>query len=257
LPENKTALMALSEESSEVSHKEQGRFQQTHWNEVLLAGKGGTPAAAAALAGLCQAYWYPLYVFIRRQGHSHQDAEDLVQGFFAKVLEKNYLRDAKQEKGRFRSFLLTALKRYMANEWDRARRAKRGGGRPVISLDGSDTEIRYRSEPADTMSPEKAYQRTWTMTLLARVLQKLREEFEAAGKGELFRELEFFIAGEKSDATYAQIGQNCGVSEGVVKVTVHRLRHRYLVLLRQEILQTVESPQSVDEELRDLLGGGE
>jgi RNA polymerase sigma factor (sigma-70 family) len=226
-------------------------FDATHWTVVLSAGKPNSPDAQAALAKLCQTYWYPLYVFVRRQGQSAEDAQDLVQGFFAKAIEKNYVADAEREKGRFRSFLLIALKRYMANEWKRDNRDKRGGGHEIISLDEQNTEMRYRSEPVDESSPEKAYERQWALTLLQQVLDRLSSEFSAPGKAEVFEELRVFLTGEKG-GSYAEIGARLSLSEGAVKVAVHRLRQRYREVLRLEIANTVSSPEAVDDEIRNL-----
>jgi len=184
-------------------------FKTTHWTVVLDASRGDATQTREALAKLCQTYWYPLYVFIRRQRHSSEDAEDLVQGFFARLLEKNYVREADRDKGKFRSFLLMALERFMANEWDRANRQKRGGGREIISLDGMET--RYRAEPADEMTPERAFERRWAMTLLEQVLTRLEGEFSGTDKARLFDELKIFLSGEKSESSYAEIGQRLGL----------------------------------------------
>jgi RNA polymerase sigma factor (sigma-70 family) len=226
------------------------RFTNTHWSVVLLAGQANSPEAEEALAKLCRAYWYPLYVFARRQGCSPEDAQDQVQGFFAKTIEKNYLATADREKGRFRTFLLVAFKRYMTNEWHRANREKRGGGRELVSLD-QDTEMRYRSEPADNASPERAFERQWALTLLERVLDRLEEEFSTPDKAAVFQELKTFLNGEKG-ACYSEVGARLGMTEVAVKVTVHRLRQRYRVLLREEIANTVNSPEAIEEETRNL-----
>jgi len=226
-------------------------FEATQWSVVVSAGNQESPQAQQALAKLCQAYWYPLYVFVRRQGQRPEDAQDLVQGFFAKVIEKNYLADAEREKGRFRSFLLLALKRYMANEWDHARREKRGGGKEIISLDEQNTEMRYKTEPADEMSPEKAFERQWALTLLQQVLDRLSSEFTTAGKTALFEELKVFLNGGKS-GSYAEAGVRLGMSEGAIKVAVHRLRLRYRELLKLEIANTVSSPEAIQDEIHNL-----
>jgi RNA polymerase sigma-70 factor (ECF subfamily) len=219
---------------------------------VLSAGQTNSPEADTALARLCQSYWYPLYVYVRRLGHSHEDAQDLVQGFFARVLEKNYLKSADPNKGRFRSFLLVMLKGFMSNEWDRTNRQKRGGGVQIVSLNADDTETRYLAEPIDEMTPEKAYDQHWATLLLSRVLDRLEKEFLAASKATVFDELKVFLTGEKSESTYSEIGQRIGMSEGNLKVTVHRLRQRYRELLRGEIADTVDGPEAIDEEIRHL-----
>jgi RNA polymerase sigma-70 factor (ECF subfamily) len=226
-------------------------FEATHWSVVVSAGRQESAQAQQALAKLCQTYWYPLYVFARRQGQRPEDAQDLVQGFFAKAIEKNYVADAEREKGRFRSFLLLALKRYMANEWNHANREKRGGGKEIISLDAQNTEMRYKTEPADDMSPEKAYERQWALTLLQQVLDRLGAELHAAGKGRVFEELKVFLNGEKG-GSYVEVGVSLGMNEGAVKVAVHRLRMRYRELLKLEIANTVTSPEAIQDEIHNL-----
>jgi RNA polymerase sigma factor (sigma-70 family) len=223
-----------------------GWFHTTHWSAVLSAGQVQSTQAQTALAKLCQTYWYALYVFVRREGQSHENAQDLVQGFFAKAIEKNFVGAADAEKGRFRSFLLLALKRYMANEWDHARREKRGGAVEVISLDAQDTEQRYKGEPAVEMSPGKAFERQWALTLLQLVLGRLSAEFSGPRKTKVFEELKVFLNGEKG-GSYAEIGARLGMSESAIKVSVHRLRQRYRELLRLEIANTVNSPEAIDD----------
>ena len=183
-----------SESDKQVSYSEGatshpgGWFKTTHWTVVLDATRGDSTQARVALAKLCQTYWYPLYVFVRRRGLSSEDAEDLVQGFFARLIEKDYLKKVDSERGKFRSFLLTALKGFLANEWDRANCQKRGGGRQIVSLDAKTTESRYVAEPMDEATPEKAFERRWAITVLDQVLNRLEAEFSDAGKGRLFDE---------------------------------------------------------------------
>ncbi len=227
-------------------------FKTTHWSAVLQANDRHSPQSDAALAALCQTYWYPLYVFVRRQGHSPEDAQDLVQGFFVQVFEKKYFKSADPEKGKFRSFLLTGLKRFMANEWDRARCQKRGGGQKLISLDDKKTESRYLSEPKDEMTPEKAFERRWAMTLLAQVLTLLKAECYADGKGQLFDELEVFLSGENDDNSYSEAGNKLGLSAEALRMSVFRLRKRFRELLRREIANTVDSPAAIEDEIRHL-----
>ena len=233
------------------------QFAETHWS-LVLAARTTSPEAAAALAGLCQAYWYPLYAFVRRQGHSPHDAQDLTQEFFARLLAKNYLADVDRAKGRFRSFLLAAMKNFLANEWDRARAQKRGGGDTVLSLDATAAESRYALEPADHASADKLYDRRWALTLLDRAIGRLRDEFARDDKAALFDELKFALTGDKADASHATVAARLGMTEGAVKVAAHRLRKRYRELLRAEIAETVATPAEVEEELRQLcaaLGG--
>ena len=227
-------------------------FKTTHWTVVLDARRDDSTQAQAALAKLCQVYWPPLYAYVRRSGHAPEDAKDLTQEFFARLLEKDYLKAVHQEKGKFRSFLLLVLKRFLANQRDHANCQKRGGGQEIISLDEQDTEQRYLSEPADGMTPEKDFERRWAMALLEQVLIRLQEEFNAAGKSDLFRELEVFISGEKTQHSYAEIAARLGMSEGAVRVSVHRLRRRYRELLRLEVANTVDTPEAVDAEIRQL-----
>jgi RNA polymerase sigma factor (sigma-70 family) len=230
-----------------------GLFATTHWSMVLQAGANNSPQASEALAWLCHTYWYPLYVFVRRQGHEVADAQDLTQDFFARLLKLNYLRLADRDRGRFRTFLLTSLKHFLINEWNKASRQKRGAGHPLISLDAEGTETRFLAEPADDRTPEKAFERRWALLVLGRVLDQLEAEFVAAGRVQLFDELKSFLSGEEVESSYAEIGRRLGMSEGNMKVTVHRLRHRYRELLRKEISLTVEDPESIDEEIRDLI----
>ena len=218
----------------------------------MEAGRENSPEAAQALERLCGAYWYPLYAYVRRQGHGPEDAQDLVQEFFARLLERNYLRLADRARGRFRTFLLSSLKHFLINEWNKANRAKRGGGRQLISLDAEKIETRFLAEPADDRSPDKAFERRWAMVLLDRVLDQLQSEFVAAGRDQLFDELKPFLTGEENRSSYAEIGGRSGMTEGNLKVTVYRLRRRYQELLRAEIARTVEDPETVDEEIRQL-----
>ncbi|PWU22158.1 MAG: RNA polymerase subunit sigma-24 [Verrucomicrobia bacterium] len=244
--------MAPSDETAAQGAEKAEWFDATHWSVVLKAADLASDQSHAALSKLCQTYWYPLYVFVRRQGQGPENAQDLVQSFFATVLEKNYLQAAKPERGKFRSFLLMALKRFMANEWDRANRLKRGGGHQLLSLDEQNTEVRYKLEPADEATPEKAFERNWALALLDQVLSRLEGESSAVGKKQLFEELKPVLSGEKSAKSYAEIGARLGMSEGAVKVAVHRLRQRYREILRLEIANTVGSPEEIDDEIRHL-----
>jgi RNA polymerase sigma-70 factor (ECF subfamily) len=220
---------------------------------VLAAGRGDSTRARAALENLCRTYWYPLYAFVRRLGHSPHDAEDLVQGFFARCLEKNYLKAADQAKGRFRSFLLLTLKRFLANEWDKGRARKRGGGQIMVELDALRPEERYALEPADQLSADRLFERRWALTLLETVLRRLREEQEAAGRLAAFEQLKDCLISGARGTAYAQLAAQLGMSEGAVKVAVYRLRRRYRELLEAEIANTVSSPELVSEERRYLL----
>ena len=228
-------------------------FATTHWSVVSTSQTAGSPQAEKALATLCQSYWYPLYCFVRRQGHNAHDAQDLVQGFFAKVIEKGYFKDARREKGRLRSFLLLALKRFMANEWDRANRQKRGGGHEIVSLNLDETESRFLAESAHHASIDRDFDRQWAIALLDQVLSQLESECAAAGTGRMFDELKIFLSGEKSERPYAEIARQLGVAEGTLRGAVFRLRQRYREILLAKIGETVEGAEEVEAELRDLL----
>jgi RNA polymerase sigma-70 factor (ECF subfamily) len=219
---------------------------------VLAAGDPSTAGADAALAELCRTYWYPLYAFVRRKGHSPHDAQDLTQGFFARLLEKNYVAQAERERGRFRTFLLAALNHFLADEWDRSQRQKRGGGRKLISFDAASAEERYRLEPIEQLDAAKLYERRWLTTLLDQVLARLEQEFRDAGNSALFDGLRSSLLAEADGQSYAEIGARLGLTESAVKQAVHRLRRRYRELFREEIAQTVASPGELEDELKHL-----
>jgi RNA polymerase sigma factor (sigma-70 family) len=227
-------------------------FATTHWTVVLAAGELGSPQAELALEELCRTYWYPLYVYVRRQTPTREDAEDLTQAFFARLLEKNYLTGLGSERGRFRAFLLAALKHFLANEWDRASRQKRGGGVATVPLDWQNADTRYQIDPPDNLSPDKLYDRAWAVTVLERVLARLRGENEVEGKAELFGQLKPFLMVGKSAIPYSQVADTLKLTEGAVRVAVHRLRGRYRELLRDEVRQTISDPAQVEEEMRAL-----
>jgi RNA polymerase sigma-70 factor (ECF subfamily) len=203
-----------------------------------------------ALAQLCEAYWYPLYAYVRRQGRTPHDAQDLTQEFFLRLLKKGWLETVERERGRFRSWLLASMKHFLINEWDKARAERRGGGAIVFSVDEPAAEERLRAEPAE-VSAEQLYERRWASTLLDQVLARLRAEMANAGKVALFEALKFCLTGEQR--RYAEVAGELGLSEGAVKVAVHRLRERYRALIREEIAQTVASPSEIEDELRALL----
>jgi RNA polymerase sigma-70 factor (ECF subfamily) len=221
---------------------------------VLAAKDKSSPDSAAALEALCRAYWYPLYAFVRRQGQPACDAQDLTQEFFARLLAKDYLAAAAQEKGRFRTFLRVALKRFLANEWDRARRLKPGGGHTPLSLDTEMGEERYRAEGSDGLPPDRLYERRWAMTLLEQTLGRLRAEHAAAGKTAEFERLKGVLMAERGTIEYGTLGAELGLSEGAARVAVHRLRKRFRQLFRAAVTDTVSGPEEVDDELRYLVG---
>lgn len=228
------------------------RFATTRWSEVLAAGRGESCESRRALAGLCETYWYPLYAYVRRRGYRAEEAQDLTQEFFARLLEKDSLKAADPGRGRFRSFLLASLKNFLAKQWRRAAAQKRGGGRTPISLDFKSAESRYGLEPSHELTPEKIYRRRWALTLLQQVLGRLRGEYDRRGKLPLFDQLKEHLTGQQGTVPYGQIAGRLKLTEGAVKVAAHRLRRRCRELLREEIAQTVARPQEVDEELREL-----
>jgi RNA polymerase sigma-70 factor (ECF subfamily) len=227
-------------------------FRTTHWSLVLDAGQRGDKSAEAALDELCQRYWYPLYAYVRRRVRDVGEAQDLTQEFFARLLEKNVLAAASQERGRFRSFLLTAMKNFLANEWDKAKAAKRGGGRRPLPLVFDTAESRLSIEPAHDLTPERLYERQWALTLLELVVDRLEREFVRAGKQAQFAALKPAIAGNQTALDYSAAANQLGMSEEAVRQAAHRLRRRYRELLREELAQTVADPADVDDEIRSL-----
>jgi RNA polymerase sigma-70 factor (ECF subfamily) len=229
------------------------RFNTTHWSVVLSAVDQSSPGSEAALARLCQSYWYPLYAYVRRRGYSPDDAQDLTQSYFASLLEKKYLDRADRERGRFRTFLLRSLENFLNNQWDRASAQKRGGGRRTISWDEQDAEGRYLKESVEELTPERIFEKRWAATLLELVLKKMREEFIVNGKEELFEAIKPHLWSEGPATSYSQLAVQLNMTVVAVKVTVHRLRHRYRDLLRTEIAHTVATPAEVDDEIRHLI----
>ena len=227
-------------------------FATTHWSVVLSAQDKASTRSAAALENLCRSYWYPLYAYARRSGHKPSDAEDLTQGFFAKLLEKDYLKAATSEKGRFRAFLLVAFKRFMAGEWDREHALKRGGFTPVLSIDQQAAESRFAVEPSHQVQPDMLFDRQWAATLLERTMAQLQEEYVASGRAKLFEYLQSSLAGEDSALRYADIAARLNLTEPAVKMAVYRLRARYREILRAEIAHTVSEPEQIEEEIRHL-----
>jgi RNA polymerase sigma factor (sigma-70 family) len=225
-------------------------FPTTLWTVVLHAGGDDSTQARAALAQLCQAYWYPLYTFVRRRGYSAHDAQDLTQAFFAHLLEKHGIERADPQQGRFRTFLLAALKNFLANEWDKAHTLKRGGGQTLVPLEAASAESRYQLEPSHDLTPERHFERQWAMTFLEQVLATLRDEYHSNGKADLFEELKMVLGGQTG--TYAAIAARLGRTEGAIRVAAHRMRHRYRDLMRARIAQTVNEGD-IEDELRQLL----
>ena len=231
-----------------------GSFTETHWSVVLAAKGGDTPASREALGKLCTIYWPPLYGFIRRQGYTAEDAQDLTQEFFTRLLAKDYLSHLRDQRGKFRSFLLTFLKHFLSDQRDKAAAQKRGGGQCFVSLDDTSfAEAAYNAQAADRATPEQQFERQWARTVLERALGRLRREYSAEGKAALFERLKDIQPGEHGTTSYAEIGAAVGMTESAIKSAVHRLRQRHGELLRDEIAQTVSRPDEINEEIRYLL----
>jgi RNA polymerase sigma-70 factor (ECF subfamily) len=239
---------SMSDDANKV-----GDFSTTHWSVVLEAGRTDAARTASALERLCRQYWKPIYVFVRRRGSKHHEAEDLTQAFFAHLLEKQTLKAVDRRKGKFRSFLLASLTNFLLNEWDKRQTLKRGGRQHIISLDEATADKLYNEEPVDQFSPEKLFERCWALTIVGQVFTRLREEYAAANKADLFLTLEAGLTGEMTPGLYANWAADLNMSEGAVKVALHRLRRRFGELLRSEVAYTVADPEEVAEEIRHLL----
>jgi RNA polymerase sigma-70 factor (ECF subfamily) len=246
--------MPDSHSSHEVPSGAAGQFVTTRWTQVVAAGRpADSTHVRAALEQLCRTYWFPIYAFVRRQGHTPHDAQDLTQEFFAQLLERNALGAADRERGRFRSFLLATLKNFLRDEWDKLRAQKRGGGRSILSLDAADAESRYALEPVDSLTADRIFERRWAMLLLNRALERLRAEHAAADKLAQFEALKASLAGSREAQPYSELAARLGLSEGAVKVAVHRLRQRYREVIRAEIAETVASEAEVEAELKHIV----
>ena len=230
------------------------QFRTTHWSVVLLSAQTQVPGSRTALAGLCQLYWYPLYAYIRRRGHSAEDAQDLTQGFFLSLLERKLLRQVGPEKGKFRSLLLASLKNYLSDAFDRDNRIKRGGQIEFVTLDFGGGEERYREVPADILTAEKVFDARWAMTLLKHAIGRLRQECVSQGKSAVIETLQPFLDPTNCQRvpSYEEAAKTLEVSLGGIKTLIHRLRKRYHELLREEVARTVTDPQAVDEEIHAL-----
>lgn len=247
--------MKQNEESAQREsdwRPEPHEFASTHWSLVLSAGDSQAPASAQALEKLCQAYWYPLYVYVRCRGRAPEEARDLTQEFFARLLEKKWLREADPARGRFRTFLLSSMAHFLANDWRASQTLKRGGGLSPIALDALEAEERFALEPRDSASPDALYERRWALTLIGRAQDRLRDEHVMAGEGEKYAALEPALAGERTEG-YQELAMRFGVTENTVKSWVLRLRRRLRLLLLDEIAQTIGEGQDPDKELRELL----
>ncbi len=228
-------------------------FRTTRWSLVLAARESAAPGSHEALAELCEAYWYPVYAFVRRQGHDAEAARDLTQGYFALLLEKHYLRDVRHGASRFRAFLKASVRHFLANRWDHDRAVKRGGGATHISLDAEEAERRLQLEAGPDADPELAFERRFAMALLERALEQLREEFARAGKAAQFERFQPHLTGDGEGSPYRTIGAELGMTEGAVRVALHRARRHFGEILRAEVAQVVADPEEVDDELRHLI----
>ena len=228
-------------------------FRTTKWSVILAARDGSPSESDRALASLCDAYWYPLYVFVRQLGNDPEQAQDLTQAYFVRLLEKDFLRDVEPSAGRFRSFLMVTMKHYLSNERQKEQALKRGGGTIKLSLDSQEAEDRYRFEPVDRLTPEEVYERRWALTVVGRVLAKIQQEYAAAGRGDRFEALKGYLKGEEPRVHYRKVAEQLEMSEPAVRVAVGRMRKRFGKLLWDEISETVANPEEVGDEVRHLL----
>ena len=244
--------------SSNPSEDESGprlaaQFATTHWSTVLAAGDSASPGASEALEKLCRSYWFPLYAFVRWQGHSPEDAKDLVQGFLLYLLERHVIDKARPELGRFRSFLLGCLKNYLAQQRDQSRAEKRGGGRQFIALDAAEAESRLRTEPAPEVTPDTLFDQKWGVTVLANALKSVETEYARSGQARAFQRFHPFLQGDCARLAYREAAEGLGMAEPAVRMAVTRLRRRYRDALRQVVAETVSDPKDIDDELRYLI----
>lgn len=246
-------FVTMAQDKLPIPEKGAAPFANTRWSVVLAAGGTETPVAREALGTLCEIYWYPVFSFLRRKGHDFEEAQDLTQGFFTRLLEKRDIRPAGPERGRFRSYLFAAVQHYVSNQHKQERAEKRGGKQVFLPLDFNTAEERYRTEPADHRTPEQAYERRWALALLSRVMNQLREEYVARGHGELFDLVQFTISGSGEELPYHEIAKRLEMSEGMLRVAIHRLKQKYRALLRQAVADIVSSPEEIREEIQFLL----
>ena len=229
------------------------QFATTHWSVVLSAGEAEASESSASLERLCRTYWYPLYAFVRRKGYSPEDAEDLTQGFFERLLEKHFLKEVDPALGRFRTFLLTALKHFLANEWDRVKAVKRGGNVKFVPLDSPALEERFCADASGEEPPERRFDRLWAEAVMDRALAALEEEHRTANKVAQFEVFAEFLSRPPEEDEYARVGATLRLNSHAVAVAVSRMRERYQTLIRTEIAHTVANAQEVDAELRYLI----
>jgi DNA-directed RNA polymerase specialized sigma24 family protein len=241
--------MCPAEQPSESTGQKAGVFATTHWSVVVHAGDSQSPEAATAMERLCQTYWYPLYVFVRRKGHSHEDASDLTQAFFARFLEKDFLKSVDASLGKFRTFLLTSMTHFLSNEWDKSQAQKRGGGQRLISFEDATAKERYQLEPVEPATPETLFERRWAQTVMGVVLNRLAAETEA----KRFEVLKPFLLEDKGSVSYDDAAAQLGLSVAAITSAIHRMRTRFGALLVEEVSNTVNTPEAVEPELRHLL----
>lgn len=256
---DKTTGGAFAMQEDWVRHDSQppAQFATTRWTMVVAAGQRDSPDARQAMEFLCRRYWSPLYVYLRRRGCDRSEAEDLVQGFFAHLLEKRGLRNVAPRTCKFRSFLLASLKNFAADEWRRGRTERRGGGRCILPLEFEEAEASYSREPSDRLSADRLFDRSWAMTVIARAMEALKHEYVRAGKGELFEQLKGHITAESEAGLYRMVADRLGMSDGAARVAAHRLRRRLRELIRGEIAETVTTAEELEEEVRDLFAAFE
>ena len=241
-------------EPSHTDSSPQPLFLTTRWSIVLSARDRASSSGTLALESLCRAYWYPLYVFVRRQGHGAHDAQDLTQAFFARLLEKDYLQSVEREKGRFRTFLIMAMKRFLLNEWDKLRTQKRGGNFLHLPLDTELAESRYLDESSETLPADQVYERRWALTLLDQAMARLRSDYSNSGREKEFEHLKISLTAERGEVSYREIASVLQMTEGAARVALHRLRKRFREIFREEIASTVSTSDEVDDEVRYVVG---
>ena len=243
-----------TEPSNPPAHQAGDIFATTHWTVVLAAGRQHSPQAARALEELCRTYWFPLYAYVRRRGYAREDAEDLTQAFFTRLLEKNSFASLDAGKGKFRAFLLASVKHFLANARDKAHTLKRGGGSIPLSLDWQTADTQFQVAATGEPSPDQAFDREWAVALLARVIERLQNECAVDGKANLFEQLKLFLTAGNDEPAQGEVAQALGMEAGAVRVAIHRLRKRYRQLLRDEIAHTLTDQAMVDDEMRALFG---
>lgn len=246
--------MVFRDSKGDCAVRTAAQFTSTHWSVVLAAADSASPEVDQALEQLCQTYWYPLYAFVRLKGHSPEDAKDLTQAFFERFLQKHYVKDVVREKGRFRTFLLTILGRFLCDQFDRSRAVKRGSGVPVISLDTDGAEAQLGQAAASSVNPEWMFDRAWADTVIQTSVERLHAQYSAESKGDLFGELSVYLSRPGDRSAYSSTAQRLGMSADAVAVAVMRLRRRYRMMVRAEVANTVANPAEIDDELRYLVG---